>query len=315
MATHSETMSEAPTPFRRKIIRAVTSCFVKPYKRPRPATKKVAIIIPMSTRPDLTEEEEISKRQLLHFLGGYDKFLLVPEGLRFDFEGFQHIEFPNRFFGSAANHGKLLGTRAFYRAFLDYEFVFFYHFDSLVFSDQLADWCERDIDYIGPPWIKCEDSPWVDRPRVGNGGFTLLRVDAALKALTARYMERPSSYWFDLFTAYAPPWLVKVLERNEWFWPAKRLMQEWREVHNPNAHNRNNDMFWSDFAKLFDPDFKVASLEDGLRFAFEVSPKTCLEMNGGRMPFGCHAWGRYDRAFWEPHLVREDTDIVRKQAS
>lgn len=308
-------MSEAPTPFRRKIIRALTGCFVRPYKRPRPATKKVAIIIPMSTRPDLTEEEEISKRQLLHYLGGYDKFLLVPEGLRFDFEGFQHIEFPMRFFGSAANHGKLLGTRAFYRAFLDYEFVFFYHFDSLVFSDQLADWCGRGIDYIGPPWIKCEDSPWVDRPRVGNGGFTLLRVDAALKALTARYLEKPSTYWFDLFTACAPSWLVKLLEKNEWFWPAKRLMQEWREVHNPNAHNRNNDIFWSDLASHFDPDFKVASLEDGLRFAFEVSPKTCLELNGGRMPFGCHAWGRYDRAFWEPHLVREDSKIVRKQAS
>lgn len=315
MAIPPAAMSEAPTPFRRKIIRALTGCFVRPYKRPRPATKKVAIIIPMSTRPDLTEEEEISKRQLLHYLGGYDKFLLVPEGLRFDFEGFQHIEFPMRFFGSAANHGKLLGTRGFYRAFLDYEFVFFYHFDSLVFSDQLTDWCGRGIDYIGPPWIQCEDSPWVDRPRVGNGGFTLLRVDAALKALTARYLERPSAYWFDLFTAYAPPWLVKLLEKNEWFWPAKRLMQEWREVHNPNAHNRNNDIFWSDLAHHFDPDFKVASLEDGLRFAFEVSPKTCLEMNGGRMPFGCHAWGRYDRAFWEPHLVREDSTIVRKQAS
>jgi hypothetical protein len=26
-------------------------------------------------------------------------------------------------------------------------------------------------------------------------------------------------------------------------------------------------------------------------------------MNGGNMPFGCHAWERYDRRFWEPHLL------------
>ena len=54
------------------------------------------------------------------------------------------------------------------------------------------------------------------------------------------------------------------------------------------------------------PEFKVASLEQGLRFAFEASPRTCFEMNGGRLPFGCHAWGRYDREFWTPHLLRDD---------
>lgn len=308
-------MSEIPTPFRRRLIRALTSCIVRPFVRPRPASRQVAIVIPMSSRAELSADEEISMRQLLHHLGGYDKFLLVPEGVEMKFEGFRNIAFPSRFFGSAANHGKLLGTRGFYRAFLDYEFVFFYHLDSLVFSDQLADWCARDIDYIGPPWIRCEDSPWVDRPRVGNGGFTLLRVEAALKALTARYQDTPSAFWFDLFTAYSPVWFVRFLERIEWFWPARRLMQEWREVHNPCHHNRNNDVFWSDMAAHYDPDFKVASLEDGLRFAFEVSPKTCLEMNGGEIPFGCHAWGRYDRAFWEPYLVREDSKNVRKQAS
>lgn len=302
-------------PLRRRIIRAVTSWFVRPYVRPRPATKQVAIIIPMSSRAELTAEEEISMRQLRHHLGAYDKFLLVPEGVALDFEGFRNIAFPRRFFGSAANHGKLLGTRAFYRAFLDYEFVFFYHLDSLVFSDQLADWCSRGIDYIGPPWITCEDSPWVDRPRVGNGGFTLLRVEAALKALTARYQARPSSFWFDLFTAYSPAGFVRFLEKIEWFWPARRLLREWREVHSPNDHNRNNDVFWSDLAAYYHPEFKVASLEDGLRFAFEVSPKTCFEMNGGRMPFGCHAWGRYDRAFWEPHIVPAEETAGRKLAS
>jgi hypothetical protein len=296
-------MSHSPVPFRRKMIGAVTRLFVRPFSRNKPPSKRVAIVIPMSSRTELTEEERISKLQLERHLGGYDRFLLVPEGVTHDFEGYRNIEFPKRFFGSAANHGKLLGTRAFYRAFLDYEFVFFYHFDSLVFSDQLEEWCDRGIDYIGPPWVKCEDSPWVTRPRVGNGGFTLLRVEAALKALTGRYVANPSFFWFDLFTAYAPAWFVKLLERIEWFWPARRLLREWREVHDPCAHNRNNDIFWSDKAVLYHPGFRVASLEDGLRFAFEVSPRTCFEMNGRRMPFGCHAWGRYDKTFWQPHLV------------
>lgn len=303
MATSHPPMSDRFRNLRRGLMRAATGLFVRPFARKGPAPKRVAIVIPMSSRKELTEEERISMRQLLHHLGGYDKFLLVPEGVEFGLAGFRDMSFPKRFFGSAANHGKLLGTRAFYNRFLDYEFVFFYHFDSLVFSDQLAEWCARDIDYIGPPWICCEDSPWVDRPRVGNGGFTLLRVEAALKALTARYHHTPSAFWFDLFTAYSPAWFVRLLEAMPWFWPARRLMQEWREVHDPSAHNRNNDIFWSDLAAYYDPSFRVASLEDGLRFAFEVSPRTCYEMNGRRMPFGCHAWGRYDKAFWEPHLA------------
>ena len=58
---------------------------------------------------------------------------------------------------------------------------------------------------------------------------------------------------------------------------------------------RNEDYFWSDEAVHFYPEFKVASFEDGLRFAFEVAPRLCLELNGGKLPFGCHAWPRYDR--------------------
>jgi hypothetical protein len=27
-------------------------------------------------------------------------------------------------------------------------------------------------------------------------------------------------------------------------------------------------------------------------------------MNNHRLPFGCHAWPRYDRMFWEPYLVK-----------
>lgn len=292
---------------RRMFLKAAMWPFVRPFERRKAPSKNVAILVPMSTRAELTEEEEISRRQLLHHLPSYDKFLLAPEGMQLDFKGFHTKWFPRKFFGSPGAHGKLLGSRAFYRQFLDYEFVLFYHLDSLAFSDQLPHWCETGLDYIGPPWIRCEDSPWVDRPRVGNGGFTLLRVDSAIKALTNRYLKEPSSYWFSVFTSCAPKWLIRLFEKIEVafpnFWFVTRLMQEWREMENPAPHNRNNDVFWSDLAAYYMPDFKVASLEEGLRFAFEVSPRTCFEMNGGKMPFGCHAWARYDRAFWESHIV------------
>lgn len=304
---------------KRRLLAGLTRLFVRPFERRRPPSGKVAIIVPMSTRAELTEEEEISKRQLLHHLPGYDKYLLIPEGLPLHLDGFRSVEFPRRFFGSASAHGKLLGTRGFYRRFLDYDYIFFYHFDSLAFSDQLEEWCDKGIDYIGPPWIKCDDSPWVDRPRVGNGGFTLLRVESALKAITNRFLDKPAYFWYDTFNSLAPRWLIGIIARLESAFPGvrvfNRVMEEWRESENPAAHNRNNDIFWSDLAVIYYPEFKVASLEDGLRFAFEVSPRTCLELNGGKMPFGCHAWARYDRAFWEPFIVSENPAEKKRHAS
>ncbi|MEO8614651.1 MAG: DUF5672 family protein [Luteolibacter sp.] len=292
---------------KRKILQSVTRALVPAIRGRIPPSKDVAILVPLSTRAELTEEEMISMRQLQHYLGSYDKFLIAPEGLEFDFEGFQIKRFAKKFFGSAAAHGKLLGYPGFYREFYDYKFIFFYHLDSLVFSNQLKEWCETELDYIGPPWINCSDSPWVETPRVGNGGFTLLRVESALKVFRSRYRQEPVAFWLDVFTRNAPRWSIGLLEKLHQGIPKskvlKRLLTEWHEIEDPAPNNRNNDIFWSDKAVRYLPEFRVASLEDGLRFAFEVAPRTCLEMNGGKMPFGCHAWSRYDRKFWEPHLV------------
>ena len=68
---------------------------------------------------------------------------------------------------------------------------------------------------------------------------------------------------------------------------------------------RHDDHFWSDEAVKYYPEFKVASVELGLRFAFEVAPRACFEQNNYTLPFGCHAWPRYDRDFWEPYLLKQ----------
>ncbi len=68
-------------------------------------------------------------------------------------------------------------------------------------------------------------------------------------------------------------------------------------------YSLNEDRFWSDRARLFDPGFRIAPVATALSFAFERAPRHCYAANGGRLPFGCHAWPRWDRAFWEPHLL------------
>lgn len=295
------------TSTRRWLLRVLMMIFTKPKKCHQAPSKLVAIVVPLSDRKRFTADEEISIRHLTHHLFSYDKYLISPEGVDVKREGFKIKKFRSRFFGSAAAHAKLLSFPEFYRKFIDYEYILFYHLDSLVFSDKLTEWCGSGLDYIGPPWIKCNDSPWVQRERVGNGGFCLLRVESAIMALTNRYHINPTIFWFDIYSSYSPRLLISWMKRLDEifpnFWPLSRLLQEWKETENPSEHNRNNDIFWSDMASNYFPDFKVASLEQGLRFAFEVSPKTCFKMNSGKMPFGCHAWTKYDRSVWDACII------------
>jgi hypothetical protein len=71
-----------------------------------------------------------------------------------------------------------------------------------------------------------------------------------------------------------------------------------------NAHHE--DIFISEKAVKYYPEFKIAPLEVALRFAFDEVPRVCFEMNNYRLPFGCHAWFKSDREFWEPYLVKEE---------
>ena len=67
-------------------------------------TSRVAVLVPLSLRPTLTADEEISLAHLLHFLGRYDKYLLVPKGMRVERPGFRVMPLSTTYFGSP--HGQ-----------------------------------------------------------------------------------------------------------------------------------------------------------------------------------------------------------------
>jgi len=248
------------------------------------ASKLVAVVVPISNRAELTPKENISKRHLFQFLGKYDRYLVLPKSLQINLTGFKYKRFSDRFFGSAAAHSKLLLSPNFYKAFKDYRFILIYHLDALVFSDQLEQWCEMDYDFIGPPWIKHEEAPYAGNKlyegKVGNGGFSLRKVESFLKVLYSPiYTVHPSEYWNQNYASR--PSHIKLVNYHRKF--LKRLK------------NR---------AKHYYPAFRIPSVEVALHFAFECVPRYCFEKNNYTLPFGCHAWQKYDRKFWEPYLLK-----------
>ncbi len=269
--------------------------------------KVVAVVVPLCNRPGLTQSEQISLQHLRHFLGKYDKFMLAPTGLEVARPDFHIKRFPDRFFGSPLANTRLMLSPEFYEAFDEYRYLLVYQLDALVFCDQLLEWCETNLDYIGAPWIHCPDSPWVRVPRVGNGGFSLRKVESFRRVLHSdRYQIEPARYWTEFCRSRSTVGQVanlprKYLKRLRMFNSATWEASRW---HLQSDGTRNEDHFWSDRATSYDPEFTIASVATGLRFAFECGPRLCFEMNNRQLPFGCHAWERYDRAFWEPYLLK-----------
>jgi len=266
--------------------------------------KTVAVIVPQYKK-ELTADEEVSLRHLRHFLSRYDKFLLIPKALHLELPGFAVARFPTKFFHSTVTYSALLLSGDFYRAFAAYDYVLIYQLDALVFSDRLREWCARGVDYVGAPWLPGAGS-FVTEPAVGNGGLSLRRVASFLRAVEAPGFGEELEKYRDALTA-ATPLGVRFLDLRDkalrllsFFGADRRAVLD--EAHNP-AGALNEDCFWSFKARRYYPEFKIASVTEALDFAFEVAPRRCYELNGGRLPFGCHAWNKYDRRFWEPFLL------------
>ena len=269
---------------------------------------RAAVVVP-HYREELTADEELSLRHLRHFLGGYDKFLVVPDRLRFELPDFKTARFPDRFFHSTATYSALLLSADFYRAFEAYEYVLIYQLDALVFSDRLAEWCARGLDYIGAPWLPGPGA-FVSEPAVGNGGFSLRRVESFLRVAESPGFASELEKYRDALVEAAPLAVRalhlprKALRRARLLGTDRRAILDAAQNPKDPGERLNEDCFWSFRAQRYYPAFRVASVREALAFAFEVAPRRCYELNENRLPFGCHAWNKYDRQFWEPFLLR-----------
>ena len=263
----------------------------------------------------LTNDEEIALTSIRRHLSGYGISFVAPESL--DLSGIQRDgekaeRFPDVFFYGIEGYNRLLKSSLFYKRFESCEYILIAQLDCLIFSNNLEDWIERGWDYIAAPWFRGfatdhKSGLW----RVGNGGLSLRRVESYLRVLRQQVVS-DSIYPRWGHCAWKPP--VESMEEGVYkkisalyglnpF--AKKHSVEKELQHFP----YNEDVLWAIEARKFDPSFKVATAEEGLSFAFEVSPRWSFEKTGGRLPFGCHAWARYDRDFWE-EVLSERTDSI-----
>ena len=240
--------------------------------------KEVAVVIPVY-KPEMTAYEEISLNQCLKVLGRYPLIYISPDDL--DMSSYlaraPHADvrtFASTHFQSLDAYDRLLLSKSFYDRFRDYRYMLIYQLDAFVFSDQLEDWCARGFDYVGAPWI---DLPIMDQ--IASEAGRLRRV---FPRWTSRLNRSVGNGGFSLRKVGSFRMSLSVLAKKARGW------------------KYYEDTFWAFYVTNFYPFFRVPKFNAALEFSFEVNPAKCYDLNNHQLPFGCHAWEKYDPAFWRP---------------
>jgi hypothetical protein len=266
------------------------------------------IVVPIY-RSEFSSDEKISLTSIRRNLSQYGICFVAPASL--DLSGILQTgeggeRFPDEFFSGIAGYNQLLKSSCFYERFKSYDYILIAQLDCLIFSSNLEEWMAQGWDYLAAPWFKkfSEDHTrglW----RVGNGGLSLRRVASYLQLLkhsviAGSIYPRWGHYAWKPPMESMEPGLYEKVSRLHRINPFARQHSVEEELsHFP----YNEDVFWAIEASKFDSAFRVAPAKEALPFAFEVSPRWSYQKMKCRLPFGCHAWTRYDRDFWEGMLA------------
>lgn len=262
---------------------------------------RAAVLVPLY-KESITTAEEFSLRTTLAVLSKHDVFVICPERLSGYLSSLKKaadlvfgIEyFPDAYFSGFRGYNRLLMSANFYSRFDKYEYILVVQTDALVFSDQLEAWCECNYSYIGAPWFKGMGRPELPLSflGVGNGGFSLRKVQDCLRVLSKlRYLPNVSvEAPLDVFEIRQ---LLRFVKHNLIFAYSYPLLH-------PKV---NEDFFWGLLVPRRCNFFSVPRPEDAIPFAFEAAPEFLFELNERRLPFGCHAWEKYNVEFWRNVLT------------
>jgi hypothetical protein len=136
---------------------------------------------------------------------------------------------------------------------------------------------------------------------VGNGGFSLRKVKSALKVLSSHRRIVPlKEIWKK---QQQIDYNIKG-RLGSFIYIFKAFTFQKNNTHYLfNDFAFNEDLFWSRSASSIFSWYKVPSIKVAMRYAFEQNPSYLYQRNNHKLPFGCHAWEKYEPEFWEKHIV------------
>lgn len=267
--------------------------------------KKNCIVIPVHSATP-SHNELISFKRCFTILGSHDIYVVAPAHLDL-FAYYQVVNsfsikpVPAKWLCSIKAYNKMKISPAFYAMFSNYEYMLTYELDAYVFRDELDAWCKGGIDYIGAPFFAGFDKQdaAAEMIGVGNSGFSLRNIQTCIGLLNQLKGHIRVAGWFNFFRIGL---LLKGFILYERMRPGSvlkniRIIRAYID-----ADYMHEDTFWSFFIPKLFPEFRIAAIADALAFSFDSNPATCYRLLGSTLPFGCHAWPRFDPVFWKPFI-------------
>lgn len=272
--------------------------------------KNCCIVIPCH-KVSLTKYEASSLMRCITVLSNFDIFLITYNDL--NLKNYSYIfnktnktyfvkYFDKKYFASITSYNSLMLDKNFYRIFDNYEFMLIYQLDAWVFRDELEFWLHKGFDYIGAPWFIDYDSSNQPMPFMeycGNGGFSLRNIEKMYKLLSMN-IYLPKTF-MALFKANKKKKLVSNILSIpifylKWLFQKERFLTIWQLA------TLNEDTLIAKVARKYYPDFKIATAQEAMPFAFECKPDYLFKLNGNKLPFGCHAYRKYNWNFWKKYI-------------
>ena len=258
----------------------------------------VCVVIPVCA-DNPTPYELISFKQCFAILSKHPIKVIAPEGLNLNryhavVKDFDTFFIDPKWQANILSYNKLKLSQFFYNLFAAYDFLLTYELDAFVFNDELEAWCNKGYDYIGAPWFEGYTSPNSKLIGVGNSGFSLRKIAPVKKGVKQiqykpahqHILGRRKKYRYAIMSIYYALFKKFIKEnitiQKTWFLFEDRVI--------------------CDELPLIDKNFKIAGTSEAYRFSFETNPALLYTFNNNKLPFGCHAWWRYDLGFWKPFI-------------
>lgn len=232
-----------------------------------------AVVIPIY-KPHLNDDEVFSVKKSLSNLAGHEVYWVAPASLDITYYqntfGVQGVErFEDPYFANIVGYNRLLVSTFFYERFANHEFMLICQPDAVVLKPELHLWLEKPYDYIGAPWPKGYSFTIHTKHIPMEGGVTC--------------------------TAFVGNGGLS-LRRSK---ACMDLIREFDDVSaNWHTYGHAEDLFFA-FVGTLSRHFLMPNLMTAATFSHDIDPQYLQHLTNHALPFGVHAWEKYDRAFWE----------------
>jgi hypothetical protein len=159
------------------------------------------------------------------------------------------------------------------------------------------EWCKEGYDFVGAPWLSDKDGQ-IKLNGVGNGGFSLRNIEKYLYILTKCEIQILDNESIIKHRFHKIQNKTITLRSKLFNLIGNKKVVYYRD------NDFHEDGFWSQIAPKISKKFKTVPVKKAIKFSFDKYPDLLYKMNDCKLPFGCHAWNKWNPEFWRNHISK-----------